>query len=327
MNNFKKYFSGSFLGVSVLLGPQTDLPHRHINPQTITVSGLSSGAMMSGQLLVAASDKIAGAAILAGGIYGCAEGSADKAQDICMKDPAKISVDELIENATKLAKKGEIPPLENLQTKRIYILQGTEDKTVLPPAGEKLLQWSQRLFPAASIHAEMTVPVGHGFPTMDFGNECAKAKRPWLNKCGFDSAKSLLEHLYQQTLKAGTAVNAHLVKFDQRPFISQQSMMAVDGYIYTPKECQTTNSNCHLHIALHGCNQSPHVVEDAFVAKAGFNSWAENNHIIVLYPTAKAGKDNPVGCWDWWGYTGAEYLTSKAPQIQSILKMVEHLSK
>lgn len=282
---------------------------------------------MSGQLLVAASDKIAGAAILAGGIYGCAEGSPDKAQNTCMKDPDKISVDELIKNATELQKKGVIPPLENLQSKRIYILQGTEDKTVHPGAGQKLLQWSQRLFPAGAIHAEMNLPVGHGFPTVDFGNDCAKAKLPWLNKCGFDSAKSLLEHLYQLPLKPGTAVTANLVKFDQRPFTTQQSMMAIDGYIYTPKDCQNTNSNCHLHIALHGCNQSPIVAEDAFIANAGYNSWAESNRIIVLYPTAKAGKNNPVGCWDWWGYTGSEYLTSKAPQIQSILKMVEHLSQ
>ena len=28
---------------------------------------------------------------------------------------------------------------------------------------------------------------------------------------------------------------------------------------------------------------------------------------------------NPKGCWDWWGYTGLDYLGKEAPQIKAIL--------
>jgi hypothetical protein len=327
MTNFKKYFSSSLLGVSVLLGPQTELSHRRINPHTITVSGLSSGAMMAGQLMVAASDRIMGAAVLAGGVYGCAEGDPNKAKEFCMKTPEKISVDDLIKNATDLQARGEIPPLENLKNRKFYILHGTEDKTVLPASGKKLLEWAQRLFPSHSIHADLNIPAGHGFPTVDVGHDCAEAELPWLNKCGFDSARSLLQFFYGQPLKPGTAIISNLSKFNQLPFLSSKSMMAIDGYIYTPKSCQSAVSNCHLHIALHGCNQAPLVAEDAFIARAGYNDWAEANRIIVLYPSAKISKDNPLGCWDWWGYSGSDYLTRKAPQIQSLLKMVDYLAQ
>ena len=35
---------------------------------------------------------------------------------------------------------------------------------------------------------------------------------------------------------------------------------------------------------------------------------------------------NPHGCWDWWGYTGLDYLGKDAPQIAAIWAMVEHLA-
>ena len=35
---------------------------------------------------------------------------------------------------------------------------------------------------------------------------------------------------------------------------------------------------------------------------------------------------NPKGCWDWWGYTGLDYLGKDAPQIKAIWTMVEQLA-
>jgi hypothetical protein len=46
----------------------------------------------------------------------------------------------------------------------------------------------------------------------------------------------------------------------------------------------------------------------------------------VLFPQAKASTYNPEGCWDWWGYTGLDYLGKEAPQIKAIWSMVEQLA-
>jgi hypothetical protein len=36
---------------------------------------------------------------------------------------------------------------------------------------------------------------------------------------------------------------------------------------------------------------------------------------------------NLQGCWDWWGYTGLDFLGKDAPQIAAIWAMVERLTK
>jgi hypothetical protein len=36
---------------------------------------------------------------------------------------------------------------------------------------------------------------------------------------------------------------------------------------------------------------------------------------------------NPKACWDWWGYTGKDFLTKDAPQIAAIWRIVERLAR
>jgi hypothetical protein len=35
---------------------------------------------------------------------------------------------------------------------------------------------------------------------------------------------------------------------------------------------------------------------------------------------------NPLGCWDWWGYTGTNYALKSAPQMAPIMAMVSRLT-
>ena len=64
-----------------LAGEQPDLD---IDPDRITVSGISSGAHMATQLHIAYSDLFSGAAMLSGGPYNCAGGSLMTAMQSCM---------------------------------------------------------------------------------------------------------------------------------------------------------------------------------------------------------------------------------------------------
>ena len=67
-----------------------------------------------------------------------------------------------------------------------------------------------------------------------------------------------------------------------------------------------------MHIALHGCLQSFGNIGEDYVRHAGYNEWADSNHIIVLYPQTtrrrlpRCGMTNPQACWDWWGYLDAD---------------------
>jgi poly(3-hydroxybutyrate) depolymerase len=92
-----------------------------------------------------------------------------------------------------------------------------------------------------------------------------------------------------------------------------------------------------VHVAIHGCRQSANAVGVAFVREAGYNRWAESNHLIVLYPQTiwRYGFGgwpvsfvlNPNGCWDWWGYTGPVYHTRNDAQIRAIQAMVHRLGE
>jgi len=65
-----------------------------------------------------------------------------------------------------------------------------------------------------------------------------------------------------------------------------------------------------------------------FIKGSGFARWANANRFVILFPQVSVNPLlNPKGCWDWWGYTGKDYLTKDAPQITAIWRMAERLAK
>ena len=97
-------------GLSALLGALAlaasaaaqDSPQLTLDPAGTTVSGLSSGAFMAVQMHVAFSDRIAGAGVIAGGPYGCAQGSLLLALDDCMEtDPEGPDIAPLLDNGAR----------------------------------------------------------------------------------------------------------------------------------------------------------------------------------------------------------------------------------
>ena len=115
-----------------------------------------------------------------------------------------------------------------------------------------------------------------------------------------------------------------LTTFDQTGY--KGVGLASEGAIYIPDTCRAS-AGCRIHIAFHGCQQSRGAVGDAFISGTGFAAWADTNRIVVLFPQVTASPfTNPLGCWDWWGYTGFDYLTRDASQIAAVHKMVETLA-
>ncbi len=89
---------------------------------------------------------------------------------------------------------------------------------------------------------------------------------------------------------------------------------------------------CRLHVVFHGCQQYAGLIGDAFYTRAGYNEWAESNAIVVLYPQTSAWSGslfgagrNPKGCWDWWGYSGANFHRRDGKQMLAVARMINAL--
>jgi chitodextrinase len=98
------------------------------------------------------------------------------------------------------------------------------------------------------------------------------------------------------------------------------------GWLFVPQNCANGQA-CRLVVALHGCLQYQGIIQQQFVQKSGINEWADTNNIIVLYPQAtSSSSSNPLGCWDWWGYTSSNYALKSAPQMTAIVAMVSQIT-
>lgn len=310
------------------------------------MSGISSGAYMAGQFEMAHAKRVIGAAIIAGGPYGCSESvfagsipgpgaqmlNLSKAVNGCMLDLLGLwgvaDGAALARKAERLAQDGRIDPIADVVGDRVYLFSGTSDHTVVPSIVGHAAEFYHALGVAdANIKLVTSLPAGHAFVTDDSGGACERSGEPYVVDCDYDQAGDLLGFLYGP-LKPRSAVPAgDYVTFDQRPFrAGGDDGLAEAGVVYIPQACRA-NAGCRVHVAFHGCAQNQETVGDAFITGSGFARWADTNQIIVLFPQVETTATNPQGCWDWWGYTGSAYLTRDAPQIAAVNAMLNALQK
>lgn len=322
------------------------LPGLGANINETTVSGISSGAYMAGQFQMAHAKRVVGAAIIAGGPYGCSEsifantipgaGTAflnlSKAVNGCMLDLLEswgaADPTELAKKAEARASKGEIDPIADVARDRIYLFTGTSDRTVAPSIVKHAAEFYAKLgVPPTNIELVSNLPAGHAFVTDNEGNACEASAVPYVVDCDYDQAGALLKQMYGNLQPRAETATGDFINFDQRPFAGSEmsgSGLAETGVVYVPKACRET-PGCRIHVAFHGCAQNRETVGDAFVKESGFARWADTNRLIVLFPQVAASPINPQGCWDWWGYTGPQYLTRDAPQIAAVNRMLDGL--
>ncbi|WP_448202889.1 extracellular catalytic domain type 2 short-chain-length polyhydroxyalkanoate depolymerase [Azospirillum sp. sgz302134] len=329
----------TILTVPALADQPIKLPKLNIDAKQTTTSGVSSGAYMATQMHVAYSDVVAGAALVAGGPYGCADNipgtlPAEVALYRCMATTAgKPDLGQLVQNVQSREKMGSIANLNNLKTSRVYLFNGVKDTVVTTPVVQAADQLYRALkVPADNIKFVSNPDAEHAFVTSNYGSACDFLGANYLNNCNYDQAGALLSHLYPdvKTPNAEQA-NAQPVKFSQVEYIGDQSRsgMLEYGYVYIPESCANGQA-CRLHIAFHGCEMSAEKIGDAFAVHAGYNRWADVNNIVVLYPQIKHSAkptSNPKGCWDWFAYTGYDYNQKSGIQPTAIRKMIAALAK
>jgi poly(3-hydroxybutyrate) depolymerase len=350
--------SAWFAGAALAADPLGRFP---IDPQQVSVSGISSGAFMANQLHVAHSAGIMGAGIVAGGLFGCAVdrvssdgvvGLTTLALGPCMSLPSLLKpVAFYAQLVSDLAARGWIDPPSNLARSRVYLFTGKADSVV----NSKTVELGTALYKALGVpDGQMTfrdrdlpgAGAGHSWVTRDFGNACNANAAPFINRCDYDQAGDVLQTIYGPLEAPAGAPSGRLVPFDQTEFVPDGAAAANGlwhtGYLYVPKACEAGAANaCRLAVVLHGCLQSAETLGAEFYTRIGVNEWADTNGIVVLYPQAHATtvaelavqnalsifNTNPNGCWNWWGYSSdTQFLTKQGVQISAIWSMVQRVT-
>jgi len=294
----------------------------HLDKNLITVSGISSGGYMAHQYHIAYSDQVNGAALFASGPYNCAQGELETALASCVESAQDLDLSLLINNVRVAEQKQAIASLGNLKDDKVMIYHGSKDVRVDRNVTRALADFYAAL--DVKIKTVFDVASGHGFPTMDFGVECENTETPHINNCQYDGAGEALSYFYPG-LKRKSSLKGRVYSFSQSEFVEPggDNTLAETGYIYAPEDCQK-GASCKIHIAFHGCQQNAENVGLDFVENTGYNTWAEANNILVIYPQTKSTYMplNPKACWDWWGYTGDDYLARNGAQLKHINNIV-----
>ena len=329
------------------------------DPAKVSISGISSGAFMANQVQIAHSAGIVGAGVVAGGPYGCAVAAVDSkgvqggiatATGACMSAPSQLlSADDYAKRIEKFADVGWIDPVAGLTGQKLYAFTGKSDKVVNPAVVERGVAVYKALgVPASAIaFSDKVVNAGHSWVTLDKGNACDANATPYLDKCGYDQAQAVLKTIYGDALQPRAAEPAgKFVEFDQTEFLpggqAKPNGMWDTGMLYVPPGCEAgSGTACTLHVVLHGCLQSVQVLKDTFYKNIGMNEWADNNHILLLYPQARTvlvqdfpkpgvndlANINPQGCWNWFGYGyDNRFLFKDGKQIAAIWGMIQRVT-
>jgi poly(3-hydroxybutyrate) depolymerase len=259
--------------------------------------------------------------------------------------PDKPVATDLQKAATRAHADGIIDDPSNLATSRVWLFHGDKDTGVPQSTMQQLKAFYQLMgVPAANVELKEGADAKHGMPikALPFGEAGRHCKLPdssFLVRCDYGAAELLLQHLYPGTppVLGSPSGTRRIVGFDQTEFFDESdksTSLNESGYLYVPPSCENGSNSgavCRLHVAFHGCEQYVDKIHDLFFRDAGYNAWADANHIIVLYPQAAPWlrladpsqiTGNPKGCWDWWGYSGDDYLGQNGKQMRAVRGMI-----
>ena len=323
--------------------PSAELPRLGANLKQTSLSGISSGAYMAGQYQLAHSQDVVGAGIIAGGPYGCAESTfadtmpgpgtlfinVSKAINGCMlnalqswgiPDPQQLAGARGASPSTAASTPSPVsrPTASTCSPARRTAPSCRRSSPPRPSTRRSACRPRTSSTSRTSPRATPSSPRRAGSPA-------PKSGKPYVVDCDYDQAGALLRHIYGDLKPSSSEPTGELVVFDQRAFTRDLGDQGDHGFVYVPANCRD-DEGCRVHVAFHGCEQSRGAIGDVFAKETGFNRWADTNRLIVLYPQTTTGALNPQSCWDWWGYTGRDYLTRNGPQIQAVSRMIERLA-
>jgi len=323
------YFVGIALCATAPAQAANNLGAYNVNPNSVTVAGISSGGDMALQLQIANSASFHGAAIVAGAAYYCSQNNLALWGAACSTGIG-VPISTLVTYTKSQASDGKIDPTSNIDGKPIYLFSGTLDTIVYQQTANDLREYLLSFTSSSNITYNNSTPAEHSWVSPDGTKTCDWLGTPFLNNCGLDIEQTFLTKFYGNLSARTSSPAGSYVQFNQDAFCSGSNCAAIDmdktAWLYVPTYCVA--GACKLVVALHGCEQNQQAIGKAFIEKSGLNEWADNNNILVLYPQTIASilPYNPAGCWDWWGYTGSNYAVKSAPQMRAIMNMVHQIT-
>ncbi|MDX2417788.1 MAG: PHB depolymerase family esterase [Xanthomonadales bacterium] len=301
-----------FLSTSALSAEPTQA--LKIDTDRVTVSGISAGGQMAHQLHISYSDIFSGAGIIASGPFGCADGSLATAMARCMgKTDGPMPVAELIDGINDAQEQSLVADTENLADDPVWIFHGTLDTTVAAEVNDATATLYEGFIPDAQIVYVNDFPAIHNFPARGQGSACTVMQPPFVGDCNYDAAGEILKHMYTG-LEAPVAEPEMALQTVTLPGATEAGLSDI-AYLFVPPSCAEGEQACALHLVLHGCAQSAVTVGTDFIQQSGYLAWAEANDIILAFPQVVPGTLNPYACWDWWGYTDANYRWRNGKQM------------
>jgi poly(3-hydroxybutyrate) depolymerase len=318
-----------------------------------SISGISSGGFMAVQFATAWSSVIKGVGVVAGGPFWCARADADDflngftlplliAETRCTSGtPADLR--SLVAKADEKAASGDIDSTGNLGHQKIYLFHGYNDAKVSRSVTDAAASFYRHYLGDAhhgNLFYQTALGAGHSLVVMEEPgasdlNGCKDNDSPYIDQCGYDQAGIILQHIYGALNPPNRGqLTGQIMPFSQsiysRPHITGALSLRDTGYVFVPKDCED-GQRCRVHIALHGCNQDLGHIDSLFVERTGYNSWADTNRLVVLYPQTESSPFlpfNPDACWDWWSYVDHQdsYVTKSGSQIKAIKAMLDKLT-
>jgi hypothetical protein len=229
------------------------LPALGADVAATSVSGLSSGAYMAGQIEVAHSSQIVGAGIVAGGPFACAETEASKlipfwpmavAQNAqqalykCMKTTLGLPDPKAsAERAKELADEGKIDPLSGLAKDNIYLFSGNEDQTVARAVVEAARDFFKEVGVPETNITLVENKGGHAFITEEGGAACGVSASPYVSDCDYDQAKRYSPGSMARSRPRLLSRKGRFIPFDQQVFAKPGDGLADEGVVYVPPAC------------------------------------------------------------------------------------------
>lgn len=310
-------------------GPEPPpLPPLGIDLDATTVSGFSAGGYMAVQYQVAFSGEVHGAGVFAAGPWGCARNRLQLALQDCLdRRDSEPPLPWLLQRLRAAATDGEIAPTTGLADDTVWLFRGERDSQVAPTVAAALESFYRAVMPPGQVVTGTSLPAGHAIPTETAGGPCAGSASPYLAACQHDAVGEMLATVTRRDPQRVTEPG-ELRRFGQGLYDAQGALGTI-GFIYVPAVCRATGSHCPLHIAFHGCEQGMDAVGEVFVREAGYRRAADRHGVVILFPQVtrtSVAPFNPRGCWDWWGYTGHDYLARTGRQMAAVHAMARALA-
>jgi len=225
-----------------------------------------------------------------------------------------LPVAEFASRIRTAAEKGAVADTAKLADDRVWLFHGKQDSVVAAEVSKAAADIYAEFLPAGQIRSVVDVESGHSFPTRGRGSACSEYKPPYVSDCDYDAAGEMLQYLYPGLEAPGSETDLKLQE-TSLPGAAEAGMSDV-AYLFVPPACDGGGSACPLHLVLHGCAQSAVSVGTDFIEQSGYLPWAARNGIVLAFPQVTPSAVNPLGCWDWWGYAGPDYLWRSGKQMK-----------